>query len=210
MTRVLTMVFLVAAVVVIAGIASITSGGGTCALADGEDPGYIGPKKCKKCHFKQYKDWSKSTLAKTMENLQPGKAVEAKKAAGLDGDKDYTKDPKCLPCHVAGYGTKTGFPAVVEGKEWTDEEKERAKLHGAVTCEACHGPGSLFSVLKKDNKEFKREEIAKLGANSPLEAKHCTNCHNDKSPTFKDKTFDFEKEKKSDKMHKHQKLKYPH
>jgi hypothetical protein len=206
----MTLVVCAVAVGLLIGVSSFPDASRTCALADEDAPGFIGPKKCKKCHFKQYKDWSKSTLASTMDSLKPGQAVEAKKAANLDVEKDYTKDATCLPCHVTGYGTETGFPALVEGKAWTEEETKRAEIHGSVTCEACHGPGSKYSPFKKENKQFKRAEIAALGAYSPVEAKHCTNCHNDKSPTFKGQEFDFEKEKKGEKVHRHQKLKYEH
>lgn len=210
MTRVWIITLFAFAVAFVALFASLSDGGST-AVAGDDEPGYIGPKGCKKCHFKQHKDWKKSELAKAFDRLKPGQCEEAKKAAGLDPAKDYTKDPKCLKCHTTGYGTATGYPAVVEGKAWTEEETARAETFAGVTCEACHGPGSKYSVFKKENKEFKRAQIAELGAYSPVTAENCTPCHNEENPTAKKgEVWDFEKHKASDAMHKHQELKYEH
>ena len=74
-----------------------------------EEHAFIGSKNCKKCHIKEYKSWEKTTMAQVFEQLKPGERAEAKTAAGLDPDKDYTTDATCLPCHVTGYGQETGF-----------------------------------------------------------------------------------------------------
>jgi hypothetical protein len=127
--------------------------------------------------------------------------------------KDFTKDPKCLACHTTGYGTPTGYPAPpAEGKAWTEAEQQRATRLAGVTCEACHGPGSLYGPYKKDHEQFKLEEIQKLGATTPPTAKQCLVCHVKECPTMPaDYTFDFEKAKKSSKdFHEHVPLKYPH
>lgn len=211
MNRVLTLIALVGVVALVAGVVSITGGAGNYVQAGEEEPGYIAAKGCKKCHFKQHKDWKKSNLAKSFNHLKAGESADAKKAGGMDPNKDYTKDPSCLKCHTTGYGTKTGYPAVVEGKAWTEEETARAAKFEGVQCEACHGPGSLYSKYKKGNKEFKRADIAKLGAHSPLKAEHCTKCHNAENPNMKEgEVFDFATQKKSEAMHRHQKLKYDH
>jgi hypothetical protein len=178
--------------------------------AAGEEPAYVGADSCKKCHFKQHKGWKDSKLAKAFDDLKPGTCAEAKTAVGLDPAKDYTKDTTCLPCHTTGYGTPTGYPAPpAEGASWTEEEAKRAELNEGVTCEACHGPGSLYGPYKKDHKEFKHAEIRALGATVPVTAANCTNCHDkSKSPTVKD--FDFEKQRKSEAMHEHKELKFDH
>ena len=132
-------------------------------------------------------------MAKAFESLKPGQAVEAKTKAKLDLAKDYTKDPSCVACHVTGYGQPGGYPEVVAGKEFTAAEKARAALNEGVGCESCHGPGSQASAYKKDHKEYKWADVAKLGMIKPSEAV-CTACHNKKSPTFT--TFDFEARKK--------------
>ena len=68
----------------------------------------------------------------------------------------------------------------------------------ASTCEACHGPGSLYSPYKKDHPDFKLADIEKLGATTPPKAESCMACHVKECPTMpKDYAFDFEKAKKS-------------
>lgn len=181
--------------------------------ADGEKktPEYVGAKSCKKCHFKQQKTWKKTALASAFEVLKPGQCEEKKKAAGLDLKKDYTKDAKCLKCHATGYGTASGYPTLTEGKEFSEAEKVRAGLNEGVTCEACHGPGSLYIPVKKANKEYKREEIVALGALAPVTADNCSACHVLECPTMpKDYKFDFEAQKASDKLHAHKALKSKH
>ncbi|MHC5009378.1 MAG: cytochrome c family protein [Planctomycetota bacterium] len=185
--------------------------GGPVVAEEGEAPAFVGPKDCKKCHFKQYKSWTKNALAQSYEALKPGQAEEAKTAAGLDVDEDYTTNPDCLRCHTTGYGTDTGFPAVVEGQEWTEEELERVEKFGAVTCEACHGPGSLYGPFKKDNKEYQRAEIVALGALAPVAPENCNPCHVRECPTMaEDYTFDFEERRQSEGMHEHKPLEYEH
>ena len=176
-----------------------------------KQPEYIGPANCKACHFKQHKSWTKTPLAQAFEHLKPDQAVEKKKACGLDPKKDYTTDPKCLKCHTSGYGTPSGYPALTEGKAFTDEEKKRAAANEGVTCEACHGPGSLYVPYKKDHKDYKREEIRKLGAVAPVTADNCAPCHVKECPTMPaDYSFKFEDHKDSDKLHAHKKLKKEH
>ena len=174
-------------------------------------PDYIGASGCKKCHFAQWKSWKKTLMANAFETLKPGQAAEAKKKHGLDVQKDYTKDASCLACHTTGYGKPGGYPAISEGKEWNADEQKRAEILQGVQCEACHGPGSEYSVYKKKNPKYKREEIKKLGLIHP-DATNCATCHNSKSPTVaKDHKFDFEKMLKDEKqIHKHRKLKHPH
>jgi len=181
------------------------------AAADEADPTYIGAPDCKKCHLKQFKSWGKSKLASAFDALKPDQCVDKKKASKLDPKKDYTKDATCLKCHTTAYGKASGYPEVVADKAWTDEEKERAgKLEG-VQCEACHGPGSKYSVIKKENKEYKRSEIVAAGAVSPPTAEQCAPCHAKECPTMGDDyKFDFEKVKDSELVHEHKELKYDH
>jgi hypothetical protein len=175
-------------------------------------PAYVGADNCKKCHLKHHKSWKVTAMAKTFESLKPHTAAEKKKAGGLDPAADFTKDAKCLQCHTTGYGTESGFPAVVEGKAWTPEEQERATRLQGVTCEACHGPGSLYGPYKKEHEDFKLEEIQKLGATTPPKAEQCMVCHVKECPTMAaDYVFDFEKAKKqADDFHEHIPLKHPH
>jgi hypothetical protein len=178
---------------------------------DAAKPAFVGPQECKKCHLKHFKSWSSTAMAKSLEALKPDVAVERKKTAGIDAAADFTKDPKCLKCHTTGYGTESGYPAVVEGKAWTPEEQARATKLGGTTCEACHGPGSLYGPYKKENEKFKLEEIQKLGATTPPKSEQCMVCHVKECPAMPaDYAFDFEKAKTSKDIHEHVPLKYPH
>ena len=145
-----------------------------------EDAKFVGSKSCQKCHFKEYASWQKTKMAQAFNTLKPNQAAEAKQKAKIDPAKDYTKDAKCVACHVTGYGQPGGYPEI--GKEWNDEEKSRAALMEGVGCESCHGPGEKYSPFKKDNKEYKWADIAKLGAIHPDE-KRCITCHDGKGPT---------------------------
>ncbi|MCA9003286.1 MAG: cytochrome c family protein [Planctomycetes bacterium] len=176
-----------------------------------EDAEFTGSDSCKKCHFKQHMSWKKTEMASAFETLLPGKKEEAKKKAGLDVSKDYSQDASCLPCHTTGYGKKGGYPALVAGKAWTEEETKRAKEMQGVQCESCHGPGSLANVHKKDHEDYKQAEIFAMGMHAP-DAANCKTCHNEKSPTLvKDQPFDYEKLTKDEKqVHKRVPLKHQH
>ncbi|RPH50559.1 MAG: hypothetical protein EHM91_01910 [Planctomycetota bacterium] len=169
-----------------------------------DDAKYIGSKSCQKCHFKEYASWQKTKMAQAFNSLKPNQAADARKKANLDPAKDYTKEAACIVCHVTGYGKPGGYPEV--GKEWTDEEKQRAPLLEGVGCESCHGPGEKYSPYKKDNKEYKWADIVKLGA-VHTDEKNCKSCHNDKSPTFV--PFNFA-EKIGKDTHEVPKLKFNH
>ncbi|MBI4564197.1 MAG: cytochrome c family protein [Planctomycetes bacterium] len=148
-----------------------------------EEPKYLGSKSCQKCHFKEYQTWQKTDMAKAFSTLKPGEAVEAKKKASLDPAKDYTKEAACVKCHTTGYGKPGGYPEIVAGREWSAEEMSRAPLMEGVGCESCHGPGEEYSPYKKEHKDYKWADIAKLGAIHPTDAT-CTACHNRESPTY--------------------------
>ena len=149
---------------------------------------FEGAKTCQKCHYQEYSTWEKTAMAKAFTTLKPKEKVEIKKQKGMDPEKDYTKDAKCVECHVTGYGKPGGYPAIVEGKEWTAEEKERAARMEGVGCESCHGPGEKASVYKKDNKDYKWADLAKLGA-VHSDMRTCVPCHNNNSPTYKEFKF---------------------
>lgn len=181
------------------------------ASADEPKPAYVGADSCKKCHFKQHASWKKTGMAKTFESLKPDVAAEKKTAGGLDPKADYTKDPKCLKCHATAFGKESGYPTPpADGAACPPGDAERAKLNEGVTCEACHGPGSLYGPYKKDHPDFKLADIEKLGAVVP-KADVCMACHVKECPTMpKDYAFDFEKAKGSKDIHDHVPLKNPH
>jgi hypothetical protein len=158
---------------------------------------FVGSKKCKACHLKQYKSWETTTMATTFDALKPGERAEAKKAAGLDPAKDYTKDAECLPCHVTGYGKPGGFVDI-----------ETTPTLAGVGCEWCHGAGGTYvksEYMSLKNKEYKKADIVAVGLVDKVSEAQCLPCHNDKSPTYKEFTFDTEKG-----THEHHPLKYEH
>ncbi|MCC7138215.1 MAG: cytochrome c family protein [Planctomycetes bacterium] len=202
-------VWAIVGAVAVAGVVGAVVGSGSASAA-GDTPTYVGADKCKACHLKEFKSWKETGLAKAFEALKPNVAADKKTAAKLDPAKDYSGDPACLKCHSTGYGTASGYPAVEAGKPVAETDQARATANQGVTCEACHGPGSLYPAFKKNKKDFKFEEIAALGAVKPS-AESCAPCHAKECPTMPaDYKFDFEASKHSPKMHEHFPLKNPH
>ncbi|MGD2109440.1 MAG: cytochrome c family protein [Phycisphaerae bacterium] len=175
--------------------------------AVGGDYEYVGSKKCKMCHIKEYKSWEKTKMAQSFETLKPGQASEAKAKHNLDPAKDYTKDESCLPCHTTGYGHAGGYAIPPAGD---DKAAKKAKKLEGIGCESCHGPGSayidVFKEIQKSKRMYKVEELYAVGL-TKIDSASCTSCHSDKSPTHDaSKPFDFEKQKDED-THEHQPLK---
>jgi hypothetical protein len=202
--------WILSTVVVAAAVAVGTLVRPTEVCGAAETPAFAGAASCKSCHLKQHKSWKNTAMAKTFESLMPGKAAEKKTAAGLDPATDFTKDEKCLKCHTTGFGEAGGFPK--PGTATTPEQQKAAEAMQGVSCEACHGPGSLYGPYKKEHKDYKREEIVKLGAVTPPTAEVCSKCHVKECPTMPaDYAFQFEEAvKKTDKIHEHIPLKNPH
>ena len=159
---------------------------------------YVGAKKCKMCHSKQYKSWAKTKMAKTFEVLKPGVRAEAKAKLKFDPKKDYTKDTTCLPCHTTGYGMPGGYRIPKAGDS---AAAKVAKINEGTTCEACHGPGGNFikehkKIMKKKSYTF--DQLSAVGQIRADEAS-CTVCHNKRNPTVKsDFHFDYKKSKEAD------------
>ncbi len=136
---------------------------------------YVGVLKCKMCHNSprkgnQYKIWKNSPHAKAYEELGTEKAKAVAKKMGI---ADPQKSPKCLKCHVTGYGLpKTAFGP-------------RYHMENGVTCEACHGPGSAYWKVSVMRKIYKGQmDGSKVGYVRPNE-QTCKKCHNPESPTYK-------------------------
>lgn len=163
---------------------------------------YVGVDGCKKCHIKEWRSWQETKMANTWEVLKPGERAEAKKEAGLDPDKDYTTDETCVRCHVTGYGEEGG---------WVDIETTPG-LAG-VSCEACHGPGGTYTqdgYMTLKNRNYKLEELVKVGLVGEITEEQCVGCHNADSPFVGDDyVFDFEA-KKDEGTHEVFPLKYEH
>ena len=79
--------------------------------------------------------------------------------------------PECLECHVTGYKADKALTAAL-------------KVEDGVQCEACHGPGSDYKSIPVMKDKAKAEAAGLvLSVDDP---KLCTQCHNSKSPTFKE------------------------
>lgn len=173
-----------------------------CASSIAGEHAYVGNKKCKTCHIKEWKSWSATTMAQTFDTLKPGERAEAKVAAGLDPDKDYTTDPECLACHTTGYGKEGGFVDI-----------ETTPDHVGVGCEMCHGAGKDYiapGTMTLKNKEYKKADLLPLGLVDKVSAAQCVGCHNSDSPFVADDfVFDYEANKDTG-THEKYPLKYPH
>ena len=171
-------------------------------IASAESAKYVGAKKCKACHIKQFKSWEKTKMAGSFENLKAGIKAEEKKKAGVDANKDYTADPNCLKCHTTGYGKPGGFKSIAETPELV-----------GVQCEGCHGPGGLYGDIMKKNKEFKLAEVKAAGLVIPSEdEKRCMTCHGADSPFTEkvDAKYKFNFKERLKNSHEHFEQKYKH
>lgn len=173
----------------------------------GPERTYVGSKKCKKCHIKQYKSWAKTRMANAFDILKPGEHSEAKTKFHVDVTKDFTKDDKCLKCHTTGFGHAGGYAT----PDPADKKAVRkAKKLMGVGCESCHGPGSeyvkVFTDILKSKRMYDVEELYAAGL-TRIDASTCTTCHNEESPTInKGDPFDYEK-MKAQGTHEHLPLK---
>ena len=169
---------------------------------------YIGVKKCKSCHFKQWNSWRKTKMATTFDVLKPGVRGEEKTKLKFDPNKDYTRDATCLGCHTSGFGMPGGYVVPAGGDA---AAKEQAADNAGVTCEGCHGPGSKSVEIQEDIKENKRPytfaELRAVGFHR-AGVRSCTPCHNasdpGKEPGYH---FNYEEERKED-QHENIALKY--
>jgi len=82
---------------------------------------------------------------------------------------DSGNTPECVKCHVTGLGDASGFTSVEETPDLAN-----------VTCEVCHGPGSIYK--DRETMEDRDASIA-AGLTLPDEAT-CLGCHNDESPNY--------------------------
>lgn len=163
------------------------------ATAARRKPKFSGVKKCAACHEKedignQQGLWLESDHAHAFETLAGDEAKKITKERGLGDDPQQVAE--CLECHTAAQG----------------EPKKRVarsyKPEDGVSCEACHGPGSIY---RKKKIMLDPDKARENGLIEPDE-KVCRGCHNDKSPswdparyTLADGTtagFDFEQAKK--------------
>ena len=77
---------------------------------------YAGAARCGECHAPEMAQWRRTKHATAYKTL-------------LDRHRHF--QPKCVVCHVVGYGTPHGYRLGMS----------EARL-GNVQCEVCHGPGA--------------------------------------------------------------------
>lgn len=167
-----------------------------------QDFKYVGVSKCKMCHKKvevgeQYAKWEASSHARAFETLKSEEATQIAKDKGIEGEA--WEAPECLKCHTTGFGA--GGYEVKDEAFWNPAAEDKAgakavkRMKGlqAVSCEACHGPGSKYKSKKTMQAIFADElDGATVGLVKICE-KTCIGCHNDGSPTFK--PFKYEEHK---------------
>ncbi len=140
---------------------------------------YVGADGCKVCHTSKksgaaYKIWQKSKHAQAYATLASEKA---KAIAQKKGIANAQQSDECIQCHVTAYHVE----AARLGKKY--------KIEDGVGCESCHGPGSKYKS-KKVKKGIVAGKIDRtsVGLVIPKE-ENCRECHNEKSPTFKEFNF---------------------
>lgn len=146
------------------------------AQAAPKEHNYVGVKKCKTCHNSekggaQFLKWSESKHSKAFATLATPKALEIAKAKGI---ADPQKSDECLKCHVTGHGKPAGrFAATFVAAD-------------GVGCESCHGAGADYMKMKTmqgiRDKSLKADDYGLVMPTKEV----CVDCHNDKSPTFKE------------------------
>jgi len=113
-----------------------------------QEPAYEGGRTaCRRCHLRQYRTWQRTPHADAYENLP----------------EENRSDPACVKCHVTGYGADSGFKSV----------EETPNLAG-VTCEACHGPGSVY----RDEETMKSRDASVAAGLVLPDEQTCLGCHN--------------------------------
>lgn len=116
----------------------------------GEKAIYTGSQKCLRCHTgltaPHAEQW-KRTKFTSFERVKQAPDF-------IEGDENYRK--QCYKCHTTGYNPGNG--------QYMEE---------GVTCEACHGPGELFSYFMDIGKAQEGQKIARV--NSPYNV--CFECH---------------------------------
>lgn len=139
---------------------------------------YVGTKKCRMCHSLQYRSLQKTAKGRSWQALHPGQGRAIKRRAGLDVNKDYTADGRCLKCHSVGFGEPGGYTRPHPG----DTQSERlAAAREGVGCESCHGPGSGFVKIMqhiyRNERPYDPAELRAVGR-SPVGQDVCAKCHN--------------------------------
>ena len=119
-----------------------------------ETAAYVGAKACESCHEDQYASFmansNKAHSWKSLEKMLPKLTPAEQK--------------ECFACHTTGYGKPGGFVSL-----------EKTPDMANLSCESCHGPGSLHAETG-DTSAIRRKP----------DVKGCAACHNaDRVQSFK-------------------------
>ncbi len=138
-----------------------------------QEPGYVGVDKCRVCHKtdnqgRQASIWEASAHAKSFADLATPKAADIAKSMGVTAPQEAAQ---CLGCHA---------PLAAKAPELKAE---------GVSCEVCHGPGSLYRKLSimKDRAEAVKNGLILYPDKGAIQAQ-CLKCHQNAHG----KTFDYE------------------
>ncbi len=128
----------------------------------GQEFTYVGAGKCKICHKtekqgKQYPIWEENKHSKSFAALSSPDAAPKAQEMGIENPSE---SPECFKCHA---------PLFEKAPEFKQE---------GVTCEVCHGPGSVYKKLKI--MKSREESVANglIVKDTPEEKKEwCLTCH---------------------------------
>lgn len=142
---------------------------------------FIGAKRCGTCHKSktgdQWKKWEDSKHANAYKTLQTEEADKIAKEKGL-GKAVEAKE--CLSCHATAYDQEALWHSKFD-------------ITLGVQCESCHGAGDKYKSKKVMQDHAKSVEAgmteyldAEGNIDMALVEKNCVQCHNEKSPTYKE------------------------
>jgi hypothetical protein len=147
-----------------------------CTLSIAQEFEYIGAAKCKMCHNKpttgqQYLKWTQTRHSGAFETLKSEAAVKYAKENGI---ADASKEAKCLKCHSTFHAIDADLNICLKETE-------------GVSCESCHGPGSVYKsmgIMKS------REKSVTKGLIIPTK-EVCVTCHKEEgNPFYKPFNYD--------------------
>ena len=101
---------------------------------------YVGAAGCRQCHVAEFQQWESTAHASAYKTL-------------LEVHRHY--NPRCVVCHVVGYGTTHGFRIGTASGRLAN-----------VQCEMCHGPGAEHA---------ERPSAANISRSVPERV--CLECH---------------------------------
>ena len=108
---------------------------------------YVGSKKCKACHSKQYKSWAKGKKAHAVETLGADKAkAECLSCHTTNGSADLEAGVGCESCHGPG----SDYKKVMKDKKYKKADALAAGMTDVTqaTCDKCHDPSKSDTAKK--------------------------------------------------------------